>query len=96
MTLKTQPQKIKLDLFNTSGITITEFTSEDSEKIYQLTWTDYVIGEWYEYYDNIATALARVAVLAHCLQDENSSFGFKRGNEQFASNAIRFLDSEVQ
>ena len=95
MTLKTQPKEINLDLFGESGITITEFVSKESEKLYRLRWTDYVINVWDEHYDSLATALARVATLAHCLQDEDSMLGFKHDPDRFTNNAIKFLEGAV-
>ena len=96
MTLKTQAEVIKIDLFDTSGVRIIEFTSKEGEKIYRLTWTDYVVNTWTEHYDSLAMALARVAVLAHCIQNEDSMLGYKTGSDyDFAYKATLFLDSEV-
>lgn len=96
MALRTQEQVIKIDLFDTSGVTITEFVSRDKEKVYQLRWTDYVANEWTEHYRTLAEALARVAVLAYCLQDEDSLLGFKTSyDEGFSRFANKFLESET-
>lgn len=55
-----------------------------------LWWTDNAANEWSETHDNLTTALARLAVLQHCIAHTE---GFAHTDSlDFASAAAPFLD----
>lgn len=85
-------ETISLDLFGEAGVEISEFTSRDGEKAYKLTWNDYVVNEWTEYYPTASLALARVAVLAECLTEEAT---FEKDALTFTYQASRFLAKQT-
>jgi hypothetical protein len=84
--------EISLDLLGECGVSITEFNSPNVEKSYKLTWTDYVVNEWTEYYPSLSLALARVSVLAECLEDDRV---FEKGHLDFTFDASRFLSKQA-
>lgn len=57
---------IKINLHDQARAVITEFVSEE-ETLYRLTWDDYVINEWTEYFPTLAIALARVGMLSDAI-----------------------------
>ncbi|OZG29812.1 hypothetical protein BH683_007755 [Williamsia sp. 1138] len=62
----------------------------DSGDTVVLWWTDNAANEWSETHDNLATALARLAVLQHCIAHTE---GFAHTDPlDFASDAASFLD----
>jgi hypothetical protein len=71
---------ISFDLLGECGVEIAEFTSINGEKAYTVHWNDYVVNEWTEYFPTLAIALARVAVLAECVEHDKT----------YASNALEF------
>ena len=85
-------EKISLDLFGECGVEISEFFSRTGEKSYKLTWTDYVVNEWTEYYPSVSLALARVSVLSECLEDDRV---FEKGHLDFTFDASRFLSKQA-
>jgi len=57
----------------------------------RLSWHDGFINEWHEDYPTLALALARLAVLAHCGEDDWRT-SFATGPDLFAERASQFLD----
>jgi hypothetical protein len=84
--------EIVLDLLGECEVVITEFNSPNEKKSYKLTWGDYVINSWTEYYPSLSLALARVSVLAECLEDDRV---FEKGNFDFTFDASRFLSKQA-
>jgi hypothetical protein len=70
-------------------------TMEKQNECYVLTWTDFVINDWTETYDNLSTALARMAVLARCAE-HNWEIGFTNDTKQFMYTSETFLNGEAQ
>jgi hypothetical protein len=83
---------MNIDLFDECGVEITEFISKNGEKSYKLTWGDYVVNSWTEYYPSLSLALARVSVLAECLEDDRV---FEKGPLDFTFHASRFLAGQA-
>lgn len=77
---KTMTDTISFDLYGECGVEITEFISNKGDKAYAVYWNDYVANEWTEYFPTLATALARVAVLAEAIES----------GETYATNALEF------
>ena len=87
-------QKIEFSLGEKAHIFIEEFTSKSGDSVFRLAWTDYVINEWAEFYPTLATALARVALLAQCL-DESEAELFAEDSTSFTYTAKKFLSEGV-
>lgn len=91
---------IKFDLAGQAGVTIDSFANAGGEVIYRLQWTDYVVNEWNEFYATLSLALARVAVLSACIEEdlrnEDSTLLFKNDSETFANHAYHFINNEVK
>lgn len=91
---------IKFDLAGKSGVTIDSFANAEGEAVYRLQWTDYVVNEWNEFYATLSLALARVAVLSACIEEdlknEDSTLLFKNDSETFANHAYNFINNEVK
>jgi hypothetical protein len=90
---------IKIDLAGKSGVAIDAFTNAQSENVYRLQWTDYVINEWNEYYATLPLALARVAVLSACIETDDADdlpLLFKHDSTTFALQASKFINGQVE
>jgi hypothetical protein len=90
---------IKFDLFGQAGVTIDPFTNAEGEVIYRLQWNDYVVNEWNEYYATLSLALARVAVLSACIEEEvknDTTIMFKSDSSTFADHAYQFINNQVK
>jgi hypothetical protein len=90
---------IKFDLAGKSGVTIDSFANAEGEAIYRLQWTDYVVNEWNEFYATLSLALARVAVLSACIEEDlknEETLFFKSDSETFANHAYNFISNEVK
>jgi hypothetical protein len=66
---------------------------------YLLAWTDGVANEWYEYYDELYQAMARVTLLAF-IDVESTGSGLDRSfsdqnSEHFAQHAEAFVLSRT-
>lgn len=79
---------ISFDLFGECGVEITEFVSRSGEKAYAVYWNDYVANEWTEYFPTLAIALARVAVLAECVENGDV---YGKNSLEFTFDASRFI-----
>lgn len=93
MTQTVQPV-ISIDLIGRAGVTVEEFVSATGNRLFAVRCFDYVINEWTEVYDTLAVALARVAVLAECVESDDT-LSFIRGDVGFANTARKFIESEV-
>lgn len=91
---------IKFDLAGNTGVTIDSFTNAQGEIVYRVQWVDYVVNEWNEYYATLSLALARVAVLTACVEEEvenqNATLAFVNGSETFSQHAYNFINGEVK
>ena len=90
---------IKFDLAGQVGVTIDSFTNAEGEVIYRLQWTDYVVNEWNEFYATLSIALARVAVLSACVEEDLKNTDkvlFKFDSDTFATHAYNFISNEVK
>jgi hypothetical protein len=77
---------IKFDLAGKSGVTIDSFANAEGEAIYRLQWT-------------LSLALARVAVLSACIEEDlknEETLFFKSDSETFANHAYNFISNEVK
>jgi hypothetical protein len=63
-----------------------------TEDTFVLWWTDCVTNEWTETHPDLGTALARLAVLAHCVTHGE---GFDVEPVDFTPVAAAFLDSSM-
>ena len=63
-----------------------------TENTFVLWWTDCVINEWTETHPDLGTALARLAVLHHCVT-HGEGFDVEPGD--FAPVATAFLDAST-
>jgi hypothetical protein len=58
-----------------------------------LWWTDHVAGEWTETHSDLGIALARLAVLHHCVAHDT---GFADPEpHDFSSSAATFLETSI-
>lgn len=85
--------KISFDLFGECGVEITEFTSLNGEKAYAVYWNDYVVNEWTEYFPTLSVALARVAVLAECVEHGKT---YASNALEFTFDASRFVAKQIE
>jgi hypothetical protein len=75
-----------------NGAQPTEITvTEMSHRIYRVSWSDLVIGEWEELFEGLPDALAWVAALTHC-GDRRWQIGFSKRDEAFSDAVTVFLD----
>jgi hypothetical protein len=88
-------------LFVGSQVSISFTESEyfpSGRSVYLLTWSDGVANEWYEYYDELHQALARVTLLAF-IDTESKGSGLDRSFadtfQQFAVQADAFVQSRT-
>ena len=70
-------------------------TKRESERDYELSWTDGVANDWQEYYPLLSLALARFATLVACAENDWQK-GFVSSNNDFVLNASLFLESEAR
>lgn len=61
---------------------------------FSVWWFDYVVNEHEETFDELSVAVARVAVLMRCAEDDWES-SFSDDAESFAVKARAFLDAAV-
>lgn len=73
-----------------AAVTITLITVDPAEHL--LEWTD-GINEWVESYVSVPVALARFATLIEGVRQDRL---FLNGEQEFASHAQRFLDSQLE
>lgn len=59
---------------------------------FTLAWTDYVANHWGEHYDDLATAIARLAVLEFSIQEFDGEKGFADQPEPFTDRARTWFD----
>ncbi len=59
-----------------------------------LEWSDGVVNEWSEEYEDEATAVLRLACLIRCVTTDPPGF-FAHGRDRFAEEAEAFLTDEV-
>lgn len=57
-----------------------------------LWWTDRIAGEWTETHSDLGIALARLAVLHHCVAHDT---GFADPPRAFSSSAAAFLEASI-
>lgn len=89
------------ELFIGSRVSIS-FVENDASKMgrsqYLLTWSDGVANDWYEYYDELHQALARVTLLAF-IDTESTGAGLDRSfsdlGMHFAQHADAFVRSRT-
>lgn len=89
---------IEFDLAGQAGVKIDSFTNADGEAVYRLHWTDYVVNEWSEFYATLSLALARVAVLSACVEEDlknDEVLSFKNDSATFAIHAYDFINKET-
>jgi hypothetical protein len=70
---------INLELHDRVRVTITEFVSE-TESVYRVSWNDYVINEWEEYFDSLSHALVRVGALSEAILTDTTLIGVTQFN----------------
>ena len=92
---------IKFDLGGQVEVSVDSFANANGEVIYRLQWNDYLVNEWNEYYATLSLALARVAVLSACVEedlknDTSLSLSFKFDSSTFADHAYQFISNEVK
>jgi hypothetical protein len=75
-------------------IILTPFHSEDGSTIYELTWGTglFMVNEFTEYYQTQSLALARLATLAYCVEQDRM---FKNEPLRFSTNTIEFFKGET-
>lgn len=93
MTQTVQPI-ISIDIIGRAGVSVEEFVSATGNRLFAVRCFDYVINEWIEVYETLAIALARVAVLAECVESDDT-LAFARESVSFAHKAKDFIESEV-
>lgn len=86
--IKTETQILDLT-FNGMSMKLTR--SLNSEKPFVLTWTDSVANDWTESYDNMSTALLRLATLVKCGELEWDTL-FRFDDVVFTMNAEAFFN----
>ena len=92
-TITENTDTISFDLFGECGVEISEFVSNKGEKVYAVYWNDYMVNEWTEYFPTLAIALARVAVLAECVENGDV---YASSSLDFTFSASRFIGKQIQ
>lgn len=64
---------------------VTVWTDDDGSTTVRLYWTDGVANEWEETYGSLSSALARLAILAYCGEDDWQS--------SFATHDLKFVEA---
>ncbi len=85
---------MNLTLTDGTETIITRFHAEDGSVVYQLNWGTGLFGinEFTEYYQTLSLALARLATLSYCVEQDRM---FKNEPLRFSTNTITYLLGET-
>lgn len=86
---------LEMHLFSDNETGACHFQVDTTDTGVTVTVSDYVANVWEETYDTVALAMARVAVLIHCAENDFDLY-FMHDTPEFAVFGQKFLSECVQ
>jgi hypothetical protein len=85
---------MNLTLTDGTETNMTLFHAEDGSVVYQLNWGTglFNINEFTEYYQTLSLALARLATLSYCVEQDRM---FTNEPLRFSTNTLTYLKEET-